>query len=136
MSKKINDITTQVRRGYETTGAGTQVDPQAGGEWTQVDTPFRDRQGERIAFLARKTGKGYVFTDDGLCYRDYGRVVGLGDRDLFRRTVEELCPSAHLNGDDALIVYTDPYKFAEGMRAILTAMIAMGGVVAYENVFA
>ena len=58
MSKKINDITTQVRRGYETTGAGTQVDPQAGGEWTKVDTPFRDRQGERIVFLARKTGKG------------------------------------------------------------------------------
>ena len=122
MSKKINDITTQVRRGYETTG-----------EWTKVDTPFRDRQGDRIAFLARKTGQGVCLHRLRPCR--VGQVVPF-DRDHFRRTVEELCPSAHLNGDDALIVYTDPSKFAEGMRSILTTMIAMGGVVAYENVFA
>ena len=130
---KENDIKQKMQQAYDRLSSSTSVDPH--GSWLAITLPFKDWRGDYMVMYARRSNKGYIFTDEGWCYRDYQAVVGSSYRDDFRRVMADCCPQdIHMNDQDHIILYTDPHHFTDGFRAMVSVLMGLTGVSAYEQV--
>ena len=149
VEKMIQEIKKQTRRAYELLWDATQIKPAAHDHeetdgdsrmrregWIKIITPHQDRHGECLVVYARKTTRGFAFTDDSLSYNDYLGASGDLGRDDFAWAVHGCCPAGDVkvNDDDAIVVYVDRNAYAEGLRATVSVILAMGGFAAYAAI--
>ncbi len=95
-------------------------------DWVEITTPYLDRHNDYLQIYAKRTGEGYILTDDGYVLRDLklsGCTLDTKKRqDLLRITLNGF--GVQLNSE-ALQVRTSPDNFALRKHNLIQAMLAV-----------
>ncbi len=95
-------------------------------DWVEITTPYLDRHNDYLQIYAKRTGEGYILTDDGYVLRDL-KLCGCNLRSKHRQDLLRVT----LNGfgvdlsSEALEVKTSSDSFALRKHNLLQAMLAV-----------
>ena len=98
-----------------------------GNSWTEITTPYLDRQNDYLQIYAKKEKDEIILTDDGYIINDL-ELSGCSldsprRKDILKTTLNGF--GVQLSGNDSLIVKTNSNDFPEKKHELIQAMLAV-----------